>query len=231
MIYENILKATFIKRPNRFIAHCMVNDKEEIVHVKNTGKCRELLLEGCTVYLQGHDNPNRKTKYSLINVLKGNRLINMDSQVPNKVAYEALLSKKIILPGIDEEIVSIKCEKTYKSSRFDIYIQTKTKKAFVEVKGVTLEENGVVLFPDAKTERGVKHVGELIEACKEGYESYILFVVQMNNVKYFTPNVKMHKEFGDILKEANLSGVHILAYDCNVDENSITINEKVKVVL
>lgn len=231
MIYENMIKATFIKRPNRFIAHCMVNGKEEIVHVKNTGKCRELLVEGCTVYLQEHDNPNRKTKYSLINVLKGDRLINMDSQVPNKVAYEALLSKKIVLPGLDEEIISIKCEKTYRSSRFDIYIETKTKKAFVEVKGVTLEEDGIVLFPDAKTERGVKHVGELIAACKEGYESYILFVVQMNNVKYFTPNTEMHKAFGDILKEANLSGVNIIAYDCNVGESFITINEEVKVVL
>lgn len=231
MIYENMIKATFIKRPNRFIAHCIVNGKEEIVHVKNTGKCRELLVEGCTVYLQEHDNPNRKTKYSLINVLKGDRLINMDSQVPNKVAYEALLSKKIVLPGLDEEIINIKCEKTYKSSRFDIYIETKTKKAFVEVKGVTLEEDGIVSFPDAKTERGVKHVGELIEACKEGYESYILFVVQMDNVKYFTPNIEMHKEFGDILKEANLSGVNIIAYDCNVGESCITINEEVKVVL
>ena len=231
MIYDNIVKATFVKRPNRFIAHCIVDGKEEIVHVKNTGKCKELLIEGCTVYLQEHDNPKRKTKYSLISVVKGNRLINMDSQVPNKIAYEALLNKKIILPGLDEELITIKPEKTYKSSRFDIYIETKTKKAFVEVKGVTLEENGVVLFPDAKTERGVKHVGELIEASKDGYVSYILFVVQMDNVKYFTPNIKMHQEFGDMLKKASLSGVNIISYDCNVSENSITINEDVKVIL
>lgn len=231
MIYENMVKATFIKRPNRFIAHCIVNGKEEIVHVKNTGKCRELLIEGCTVYLQEHDNPNRKTKYSLISVLKGDRLINMDSQVPNKVVYEALVNKDIILPGLDEEITYIKAEKTYKSSRFDIYIETENKKAFVEVKGVTLEENGVVLFPDAKTERGVKHINELVEASKDGYISYLLFVIQMKGVKYFTPNTKMHKEFADTLKNASLKGVNIIAYDCNVDYKSISINEKVKVVL
>ena len=231
MIYENMVKAKFIKRPNRFIAHCIVNGKEEIVHVKNTGKCRELLIEGCTVYLQEHDNPNRKTKYSLISVIKGDRLINMDSQVPNKVAYEALVNKDIILPGLNEEITYIKAEKTYKSSRFDIYIETENKKAFVEIKGVTLEEDGVVLFPDAKTERGVKHINELVEASKDGYISYILFVIQMKGVKYFTPNTKMHKEFADTLKNASLKGVNIIAYDCNVDYKYISINEKVKVVL
>jgi sugar fermentation stimulation protein A len=231
MIYENMVKATFIKRPNRFIAHCIVNGKEEVVHVKNTGKCRELLIEGCTVYLQEHDNPNRKTKYSLISVLKGDRLINMDSQVPNKVVYEALVSKDIILPDLDEEITYIKAEKTYKSSRFDIYIETKNKKAFVEVKGVTLEEDGVVLFPDAKTERGVKHINELVEASKDGYISYILFVIQMKGVNYFTPNTKMHEEFANVLKSASLNKVNVLAYDCNVDYESISINEKVKVIL
>lgn len=231
MIYENMVKATFIKRPNRFIAHCIVNGKEEVVHVKNTGKCRELLIEGCTVYLQEHDNPNRKTKYSLISVLKGDRLINMDSQVPNKVVCEALVNKDIILPGLDEEITYIKAEKTYKSSRFDIYIETENKKAFVEVKGVTLEKDGVVLFPDAKTERGVKHINELVEASKDGYISYILFVIQMKGVKYFTPNTKMHEEFANVLKNASLNKVNVLAYDCNVDYKSISINEKVKVIL
>lgn len=231
MIYENMIKATFLKRPNRFIAHCMVNGKEEKVHVKNTGKCKELLVPGCTVYLQEHDNPNRKTKYSLINVIKDERLINMDSQVPNKVAYEALVNKKILLPGLDEDITFIKGEKTYKSSRFDIYIETENKKAFVEVKGVTLEEDGVVLFPDAKTDRGVKHINELVEAKKDGYESYILFIIQMKGVKYFTPNIKMHKEFADALKNAKLNGVNIIAYDCDVDYNYISINKKVNVIL
>lgn len=231
MIYENMVKATFLKRPNRFIAHCMVNGKEEIVHVKNTGKCRELLIPGCSVYLQEHDNPNRKTKFSLISVIKGKRLINMDSQVPNKIAYEALLNKSIVLPELDEEINLIKCEKTYKSSRFDIYIETDNKKAFVEVKGVTLEEDGVVLFPDAKTERGVKHVNELIEASKDGYLSYILFVVQMDGVKYFTPNAKMHDEFAKALKHASSNGVNVISYDCNVGIDSISIKEKVKIIL
>lgn len=231
MIYENMIKATFVKRPNRFIAHCIVNGKEEIVHVKNTGKCKELLVSGCTVYLQEHDNPNRKTKYSLISVIKDKRLINMDSQVPNKVVYDALVNKKILLPGLDEAITFIKGEKTYKSSRFDIYIETENKKAFVEVKGVTLEKDGVVLFPDAKTDRGVKHINELVEAKHGGYESYILFIIQMKGVKYFTPNIKMHKEFAEALKKASLNGVHIIAYDCDLNYNYISINKKVNVVL
>lgn len=231
MIYENIVKGNFIERPNRFIAHCEVNGNIEIVHVKNTGKCKELLVTGTTVYLEQNDNPNRKTKYSLIAVQKGNRLINMDSQVPNKVVYDGILNNIITLPGLDEEIVNIRREKTYKSSRFDIYIETKNKKAFVEVKGVTLEENDIVMFPDAKTERGVKHVLELIDAHKNGYLSYIVLVIQMSNVKYFTPNIKMHKEFGDVLKEAQKEGVHILAYECLVKEDSIEATKPVPVNL
>ncbi|MDU6113635.1 MAG: DNA/RNA nuclease SfsA [Paeniclostridium sordellii] len=231
MIYENIVEATFIERPNRFIAHCIVNGKEEVVHVKNTGKCRELLIPGCKVYLQEHDNPKRKTKFSLISVIKGNRLINMDSQAPNKVAYEALINNKIDLPGLKGDIKYIKPEKTYGDSRFDIYIETDTEKAFLEVKGVTLEEDEIVLFPDAKTERGVKHINELIKAIDDGYLSYILFVIQMDNVKYFTPNIKMHKEFGQALKNAYSKGVNILAYDCDVTLNSLDIKNKVDIVL
>lgn len=231
MIYENIVEAIFIERPNRFIAHCIVNGKEEVVHVKNTGKCRELLIPRCKVYLQEHDNPKRKTKFSLISVIKGNRLINMDSQAPNKVAYEALINNKIDLPGLKGDIKYIKPEKTYGDSRFDIYIETDTEKAFLEVKGVTLEEDGIVLFPDAKTERGVKHINELIKAIDDGYLSYILFVIQMDNVKYFTPNIKMHKEFGQALKNAQSKGVNILAYDCDVTLNSLDIKNKVDIVL
>lgn len=231
MIYENIVEAIFIERPNRFIAHCIVNGKEEVVHVKNTGKCRELLIPGCKVYLQEHDNPKRKTKFSLISVIKGNRLINMDSQAPNKVAYEALINNQINLPGLKGDIKYIKPEKTYGDSRFDIYIETDTEKAFLEVKGVTLEEDGIVLFPDAKTERGVKHINELIKATDDGYLSYILFVIQMDNVKYFTPNIKMHKEFGQALKNAYSKGVNILAYDCDVTLNSLDIKNKVDIVL
>ena len=231
MNYKKIVEATFIERPNRFIAYCKINEIIEKIHVKNTGRCRELLIPNCTVYLEESDNPNRKTKYSLIAVQKGNRLINMDSQVPNKVVQEALINKTIVLPGLDEEITFIKSEKTYGNSRFDIYLESKNKKAFIEIKGVTLEEDGVVLFPDAKTERGVKHIKELIEAKKDGYHSYIIFVVQMKNVKYFTPNIKMHKELGDALIEAQNLGVNILAYDCEVTPNSIEVKDEVNVKL
>ena len=231
MNYKKVVKAKFIDRPNRFIAFCDIDGKIEKVHVKNTGRCRELLKDNVVVYLEESDNPNRKTKYSLISVEKGNRLINMDSQVPNKVVYEGIIDKKILLPGINEEITFIKTEKTYKKSRFDIYLETKSKKIFIEVKGVTLEENDIVKFPDAKTERGVKHINELIEAKKDGYECYILFLIQMNNVLYFTPNNEMHKELGDALVNAKNNGVKVLAYDSLVEFNSITVNKEVKVIL
>ena len=231
MKYKKVVSARFIERPNRFISYCEVNDEIEKVHVKNTGRCKELLTPNCTVYLEESDNPNRKTKYSLIAVQKGERLINMDSQVPNKVVKEALENKIIELPGLDEEICYIKPEKTYGNSRFDIYLETKNKKVFIEIKGVTLEDNNVVLFPDAKTERGVKHVKELIEATNDGYYCYVIFVVQMKNVLYFTPNRKMHKELADVLIEANNRGVTVLAYDCEVEPDRIDIKENVQVKL
>ncbi len=231
MKYKNIIEGIFLERPNRFISYCEIDNNIEKVHVKNTGKCKELLISNCKVYLEESDNPNRKTKYSLISVQKGNRLINMDSQIPNKVVYEGLINRKIILPGLDEEITYIKPEKTYENSRFDIYLETENKKAFIEVKGVTLEEDDVVSFPDAKTERGVKHINELIKASNDGYLSYIIFVVQMSDVKYFTPNDKMHKELGEALRDAKSNGVNVLAYDCNVTSDSIEIKDKVKVML
>lgn len=231
MNYKTIVQAKFIERPNRFIAYCEVQGNIEKVHVKNTGKCRELLLPNSTVYLEESDNSNRKTKYSLIAVQKGNRLINMDSQAPNKVVKEALINKRIILPGLDEEITFIKTEKTYGSSRFDIYLETENKKVFIEIKGVTLEDNNIVLFPDAKTERGVKHVKELIEAQKEGYYCYVVFVVQMKDVLYFTPNRKIHEELADILLKASENGVKVLAYDCEITLDSINIKQEVKVKL
>ncbi|HBI93447.1 MAG TPA: DNA/RNA nuclease SfsA, partial [Terrisporobacter glycolicus] len=164
MKYNNMIKAKFIERPNRFVAYCDINGEVEKIHVKNTGKCKELLVPGYEVYLEKSNNPARATKYSLIAVKKGDRLINMDSQVTNKMVYEALEDKSLILPGFDEEITLIKPEKTYGNSRFDVYVEGNTKKAFIEVKGCTLEIDGVVKFPDAKTERGVKHVKELIKA-------------------------------------------------------------------
>lgn len=199
--------------------------------MKNTGKCKELLVPGYEVYLEESNNPARSTKYSLIAVKKGDRLINMDSQVTNKIVYESLEDKSLILPGFDEDITLIKPEKTYGNSRFDVYIEGKTKKAFIEVKGCTLEIDGVVKFPDAKTERGVKHVKELIKAREEGYLAYIILVIQMEDVLYFTPNVDMHKEFGDVLKEADEKGVKVLAYDSKVEIDNIVLNNPVKVIL
>lgn len=231
MKYNKIVKAKFIERPNRFVAYCDIDGEVEKIHVKNTGKCKELLVPGCEVYLEESDNPSRKTKYSLIAVKKGERLINMDSQVTNKMVYEALEDKSLILPGFDEEITLIKPEKTYGNSRFDVYIEGKTKKAFIEVKGCTLEIDGVIKFPDAKTERGVKHVKELIKAREEGYLAYIILVIQMEDVLYFTPNIDMHKEFGDVLKEADEKGVKVLAYDSKVEIDNIELNNPVKVIL
>ena len=224
MEYNNIVKGRFIDRPNRFIANCEINGKTEVCHVKNTGRCKELLVQGTTVYLQKSDNPNRKTQYDLIAVQKGERLINMDSQIVNSVALE-------YVPRLFDKIKFIKPEYTYGNSRFDIYIETETDKIFVEVKGVTLESGGVTAFPDAPTERGVKHLKELQKAVKEGYKAFALFVIQMNDVKYFEPNRKTHPEFADELKKAAENGVNLLAFDCKVTPHSIEIDKRVPIKL
>ena len=226
MDYERIVEAIFLKRPNRFIAHVLYCGEETVVHVKNTGRCAELLQPGAIVYLQESDHQGRKTKWDLIGVKKGDRLINMDSQIPNYVVKEWLEEGHLFL-----NTTLIRTEKAYKNSRFDLYVEYENKKAFIEVKGVTLEENGVVRFPDAPSERAVKHLKELEEAAKEGYETYLFFVIQMRGVRYFTPNRSTHPEFADALVHAASAGVHVLAYDCNVTENSISINEEVPVVL
>lgn len=226
MIYEDIIAGNFISRPNRFIAKVNINGNEETVHVKNTGRCKELLTENAKVFCQHFNNNKRKTNYDLISVYKGDRLINMDSQAPNKVVYEFLLSE-ILFTDIEE----IKPESKYKNSRFDFYVKTKSKEVYIEVKGVTLEENGIVLFPDAPTQRGIKHINDLIDAEKDGYEAYIIFVVQMENVKYFTPNIKTHPQFGETLKKAKENGVNILCYDCKVTESALDINKRVDVKL
>lgn len=224
MKYENIIKGKFIARPNRFIAHVQVNEKIEICHVKNTGRCKELLIPGVTVFLQENDNPNRKTRFSLIGVIKGERLINIDSQSPNKAVHEWIRKGNLF-----KEVTLVKPEKTYNKSRFDFYVETKEKKIFMEVKGVTLEENNVVRFPDAPTERGVKHINELCDCIKEGYEAYIVFVIQMRGVSYFEPNDETHKEFGDALRKAKKLGVNIVAVDCEIKEDSIEIADYVEV--
>lgn len=231
MKYNKMIKAKFIERPNRFVAYCEIDGEVEKVHVKNTGRCKELLIPGCEVYLEESDNPSRATRYSLIATKKGERLINIDSQVTNKMVLESLKDKSLVLPGFDEEIELIKSEKTYGNSRFDIYLEGKTKKAFIEIKGCTLEIDNVVKFPDAKTERGVKHVKELIQAKEDGYLAYIIIVIQMEDVLYFTPNIEKHKEFADVLKEAEEKGVKVLAYDSIVDIDSIKLNKPVKVIL
>ena len=226
MKYENIKEAVFIERPNRFIANVCIDGNEEKVHVKNTGRCRELLLKGCRDFLEESKNSARKTKYSLVAVYKGERLINMDSQIPNYVAEEALKKGIIKEIGIPD---CVKREVKYSQSRFDIYYETDGRKGFIEVKGVTLEKNGEVLFPDAPTERGTKHIKELIKAKKEGYEAAVLFVIQMKDVSFFAPNAETDKDFSQALKNAKEEGVNILAYDCDVKEDEIVLKDKVEV--
>ncbi len=221
MKYSNIYKGTFFERPNRFIAICEIDGKEEVCHVKNTGRCRELLVKGATVYLEKSSNPNRKTQFDLITVEKNDRLINMDSQIPNYVVVESL--NKIF-----DDITFVKQEYKYGNSRFDIYVKTKTDKIFVEVKGVTLEEGGVVRFPDAPTERGIKHLKELQNAVKNGYRACVVFLVQMQDVKHFEPNSDTHPEFATELKKAHENGVEVFVYDSIVTPEEIVMNKKVE---
>lgn len=224
MKYSNIIKGTFKSRPNRFIAVVEINGADEICHVKNTGRCKELLKENVTVYLSKSDNPNRKTKYDLIAVQKGDRIVNMDSQVVNSVCME-------YLPELFNDILLIKPECKYGNSRFDIYVETKTEKIFVECKGVTLEHDGIALFPDAPTERGCKHLKELQNAVENGFTAYVIFVIQMNGVACFEPNIQTHRAFAEELKRARKKCVNILAFDCNVSEDEIKINKEIDVRL
>ncbi len=228
MKYHNITEGKFISRENRFIATVEVDGRPETVHVKNTGRCRELLLPGAVVYLEKSDNPNRRTLYDLVAVRKGKRLINMDSQIPNAAAEEWIRGG-----GYWQAVELVKREVTYGNSRFDLYVEyregTQLHRAFVEVKGVTLEDQGVVRFPDAPTERGIKHLKELGECRKDGYEAYILFVIQMKNVKYFEPDRAIHADFAEALSEAKRRGVGILAYDCQVRKDSMKICDPVEV--
>lgn len=226
MRYNNIVEGKFLSRPNRFIADVKINGKTETVHVKNTGRCRELLVPNATVFLEKSDNPLRKTEYDLVAVYKGEMLINMDSQVPNDVAFEWLKSGNLF-----SKDAKIRREVKYKNSRFDFYIEDGKRKFFLEVKGCTLEQDGIALFPDAPTERGVKHIEELIDCLKEGFEAYILFVIQMKGPKFFKPNDNTHKTFGDALRKAYASGVRILAYDSIVTPNSIRIDKEVPIEL
>ena len=225
MIYCNMIPGTFLARPNRFIAHVEIEGQTEIVHVKNTGRCRELLPAGAEVWCQKSDNPSRKTKYDLITVRKGHRLINMDSQAPNIAAREWLLS------GGLGPVENVRPETKHGDSRFDFSFCLNGKKCFLEVKGVTLENEGICAFPDAPTARGAKHLRGLQKCAEEGFGAYVLFVIQMSDVVHLHPNDVTDPAFGKALREAAAAGVQVLAVDCTVTENTMSIANYVPVVL
>lgn len=226
---KRIVKAEFINRPNRFHANVILDGKELKVHVPNTGRCKEILIPGCTVFLREENNPTRKTPYDLIAVYKGDKLISIDSQIPNKVVNEALENKKI---KAIEKYNNILREKTFNKSRFDFKLSTDLgEEYFLEVKGVTLEMDGYSRFPDAPTERGARHLLELVEAKKQGYGAGVLFLIQLKDVYKFSPNDAGDKAFGEALRFAKENGVDIFAYNCIVTEESIEINEPVEIVL
>lgn len=253
MKYNTIKKGIFLSRPNRFLANVLIEGMPHLVHVKNTGRCKELLLEGVPVYLEDFqdDLRGRKTRFSLVAVektiiRKGKQkviLVNMDSQATNKAVGEALKAGMIKLPGLEGGLALIQPEKTFEDSRFDFYVEgtcsadervgkpQKLGRAYIEVKGCTLEEDGFVKFPDAPTERGVKHVVGLCKAVEQGFLAYAIFVIQMKDVRQFGPNDITHPAFGQALREASKCGVHILAYDCLVTENSMVIGDPVEVRL
>ena len=236
MQYEHIVTGTFLKRPNRFLAHVLIDGKETVCHVKNTGRLKEFLIPGAELLLEYHPDAQRlgrKTSYSVIGVYKENAgynherlLINMDSQAPNQAAWEWVSGG-----GLSPLAAQVRREVTYHDSRFDLAFTLDGVPAFMEVKGVTLEQNGLASFPDAPTERGVKHILELCDAAGEGYPSYLLFVIQMKGVHSFTPNRSTHPEFADALLQAREAGVQILAYDCLVTERTMTLDRPVRVLL
>ncbi|WII07289.1 DNA/RNA nuclease SfsA [Methanomassiliicoccales archaeon LGM-RCC1] len=222
MRYDRVVEGKFLSRPNRFIAKVEVDGNIETVHVKNTGRCREILVPGCKTILYDSNNPERKTRYDLIAAYKDDMLINIDSQAPNKAFHEFILTSGRF--GKDPKVFP---EYTHGDSRFDFYIESEGRKIFVEVKGVTLEFDGVCSFPDAPTERGLKHLRGLRQALDERYECYAAFVVQMKPMRYFTPNYATHEEFGKVLEEVHNEGVGILVYDCIVTPDSMVIDAEV----
>lgn len=226
MQYANVRPGIFRARPNRFVAHVELDGREEIVHVKNTGRCRELLIPGRTVYLEEGSNPNRKTRYDLIAVDKDGLLVNLDSQAPNRVFGEWAGSGGFV-PGL----TLLRPETVWGSSRFDFYWEAGPRKGYVEVKGCTLENDGFCRFPDAPTQRGVKHLKELIEAGEAGYEAAVCFVIQMAGMKSFSPNDETHPAFGQALREAHAAGVRVLAMECAVTPGSLAITKPVSINL
>ena len=233
MKYDRIVKGVFIERPNRFVAMVAVDGETVTAHVKNTGRCKELLIPGATVYLQDFSGAmgGRKLRYSLIAVEKSGAIINVDSQAPNKLVAEALRDRSLILPDM-ADLAEIKAEKTFQSSRFDFYLKDKSgREGFLEVKGVTLEEDGFVRFPDAPTERGIKHLKELISARKSGFYAGVIFVIQMEKVTRFEPNYATHKEFGHWLKKAADEGVKVYAVNTKVTKDTLIIGDFISVKL
>ena len=226
MIYENILPAVFVDRPNRFIAHVELNGKIEVCHVKNTGRCRELLIPGCRVYVQHQPSPTRKTAYDLIAVEKGERLLNMDANAPNRVFNEYVRAGRFL-----REWPVIQPETTHGDSRFDFYLESPGHRLFAEVKGVTLEDDGVMRFPDAPTERGVKHLEGLARCVQEGYEAWAVFVIQTENVRWMEPNRRTHPAFADAMRQAAQAGVHLLALDCHTEPGRLEIRRPVEIRL
>lgn len=224
MRYTEILPAEFLSRPNRFIAHVRLGGEEVVCHVKNTGRCRELLVPEAKVWLERGRSPARKTAYDLVTVEKGSRLVNMDAQAPNKIFGEWAMNLE---PGI----LSIRPEVTFLGSRLDFLLETERGKHFVEVKGVTLERDGHVLFPDAPTERGVRHLHTLMQAVEQGHRATVFFVVQMADVLDFSPNDETHPAFGAALRQAAAAGVQVLAYSCHVTPQEVTIARPVPVIL
>lgn len=228
MKYDSIVPGRFLARPNRFIAYVEVDGKEVVAHVKNTGRCKELLLHGATVYLQdwGEEHAGRKTRYDVIAVEKGSLLVNMDSQAPNKVFSEWVHAGGFV-PGL----TYLRPEAKWGNSRFDFYWEAGERRGFTEVKGVTLEHDGLVRFPDAPTERGVKHLEELILAKKEGYETAVCFVIQMEGMRVFSPNDETHPAFGTALRKAAAAGVRVIAMECHVTPSTLQITKEVPVLL
>lgn len=229
MKYAKVVQGRFLERPNRFVAHVEIEGQTEKCHVKNTGRCRELLVPGREVWLEKSDNPNRRTAWDLIAVNKEGNMINMDSQAPNKAVREWLENGSLF-----PDAACIRPEYRYGSSRIDFYAETKgeqSQKILIEVKGVTLEEDGIARFPDAPTERGIKHMLELERALQEGYQSYLFFVIQMKGIQWFEPNDLTHPQFGETLRRVEKSGVKVLAYDCRVTEGEMTIDMPVEVRL
>lgn len=230
LIEKKIVKAKFIRRPNRFQAYVYLNDEELMVHVPNTGRCKEILTVGSTVLLREESNPLRKTPYDLIAGYKGDKLISIDSHIPNRVVEEALREKKV------EKLITydiIQREKTFGSSRFDFKLTNtlENQEYYLEVKGVTLEKEGIAMFPDAPTERGARHLRELVDVVKAGMGAGVLFLIQIEGIESFRPHDEMDKAFGEALRYAHSNGVEVYAYNCIVTENTITLNNRVQVIL